>query len=89
MQKTVSAFLTVNGAENQALTRQIGHLCKTRIVSRPKQVWILDIIDIQMTKSFSYLTVGMDWPSRKVLSRHLPNSMDSPFYAVSSPTSRS
>ncbi len=48
-------------------------------VNRPNQAWCTDITYIPMPKGFAYLTVVMDWYSRKVLSWHLSNSMDSAF----------
>ncbi len=34
---------------------------------RPNQVWAMDITYIPMTKGFVYLTVVLDWFSRRVL----------------------
>jgi putative transposase len=48
-------------------------------INRPNQVWTTDITYIPMDKGFSYLTLIMDWYSRKVLSWRLSNSMDSNF----------
>jgi putative transposase len=45
----------------------------------PNQVWATDITYIPMDKGFSYLTVIMDWYSRKILSWRLSNSMDVSF----------
>ena len=48
-------------------------------IKRPNQVWATDITYIPMPNGFAYLTVVMDWYSRKVLSWRLSNSMDSSF----------
>lgn len=48
-------------------------------INRPNQVWCSDISYIPMAKGFVYLTVIMDWYSRKVLSWRLSNTMDSDF----------
>lgn len=48
-------------------------------INRPNQVWCSDITYIPMAKGFVYLTVVMDWYSRKVLSWRLSNTMDSNF----------
>jgi putative transposase len=48
-------------------------------INQANQVWATDITYIPMAKGFIYLTVIMDWYSRKVLSWRLSNSMDSSF----------
>jgi len=53
-------------------------LRKLKIV-RPNQVWASDFTYIAMPKGFLYLVAVIDWYSRKVLSWHLSNTMDSDF----------
>lgn len=48
-------------------------------IKRPNQVWATDITYIPMNKGFVYLTVIMDWYSRRILSWRLSNSLDSSF----------
>jgi putative transposase len=48
-------------------------------INRPNQVWATDITYVPIPKGFAYLTVVMDWYSRKVLSWRRSNSMDSSF----------
>lgn len=48
-------------------------------VNRPNQVWATDITYIPMAKGFVYLTVIMDWYSRRILSWRLSNSLDVSF----------
>ncbi len=48
-------------------------------ISRPNHVWATDITYIPMNKGFVYLTVIMDWYSRKILSWRLSNSLESHF----------
>ena len=48
-------------------------------IDQSNQVWATDITYIPMVKGFIYLTVIMDWYSRKVLSWRLSNSMDTSF----------
>jgi len=48
-------------------------------INRPNQVWATDITYIPMNKGFVYLTVIMDWYSRRILSWRLSNSLDSSF----------
>lgn len=55
------------------------YLLKGLEINRPNQVWCSDISYIPMAKGFVYLTVIMDWYSRKVLSWRLSNTMDSDF----------
>lgn len=55
------------------------YLLKNLSIDRANQVWASDITYIPMEKGFVYLTVIMDWYSRKVLSWRLSNSMDSSF----------
>ena len=55
------------------------YLLRNLVINRPNQVWATDITYIPMDKGFIYLTVIMDWYSRKVLSYRLSNSMDVSF----------
>ena len=48
-------------------------------VSKPNQAWATDITYIPMERGFVYLTVIMDWCSRKILSWRLSNTLDSQF----------
>jgi len=48
-------------------------------INRPNQVWATDITYIPMEKGFVYLTVIMDWYSRKILSWRLSNTIDNQF----------
>ncbi len=55
------------------------YLLRNLDINQANQVWASDITYIPMAKGFIYLTVIMDWHSRKVLSWRLSNSMDSSF----------
>ena len=55
------------------------YLLKGLEINRPNQVWATDITYIPMAKGFVYLTVIMDWYSRKVLTWRLSNTMDTSF----------
>ena len=48
-------------------------------ITRSNQVWATDITYVPMAKGFVYLTVVMDWYSRKVLSWRVSNSIDNSF----------
>ncbi len=45
-------------------------------ITHPNQVWASDICNIPMAKGFMYLTVIMDWYSRRVLAWRLSNTLD-------------
>jgi len=55
------------------------YLLRELAISRPKQVWATDITYIPMAKGFVYLTVVLDWYSRKALSWRVSNTMDTAF----------
>lgn len=55
------------------------YLLRNLDINRPNQVWASDITYIPMAKGFVYLTVIMDWYSRKILSWRLSNSLDADF----------
>jgi putative transposase len=44
-------------------------------VTRPNQVWAMDITYIPMARGFVYLAVVLDWFSRRVLSRRVSITM--------------
>ena len=45
-------------------------------ITQPNQVWTSDICYIPMAKGFMYLTVIMDWYSRRVLAWHVSNTLE-------------
>jgi putative transposase len=48
-------------------------------ITRPNQVWAMDITYIPMARGFVYLAVVLDWFSRRVLSWRLSITMESSF----------
>jgi putative transposase len=48
-------------------------------VTRPNQVWAMDITYIPMARGFVYLAVVIDWFSRRVLSWRLSITMEAAF----------
>ncbi len=50
-------------------------------VTRPNQVWAMDITYIPMARGFVYLAVVLDWFSRRVLSWRLSITMEAAFCA--------
>lgn len=55
------------------------YLLRNLNIGHPNQVWASDITYIPMKSGFMYLTVIMDWHSRKVLSWRISNSMETDF----------
>ncbi len=55
------------------------YLLRKLPITRPNQVWCVDITYIPMRRGFLYLVAIMDWYSRKVLSWRLSNSMEADF----------
>lgn len=52
------------------------YLLRNLAVTRPNQVWAIDITYIPMARGFVYLTAVVDWFSRRVLAWRLSISMD-------------
>ena len=59
--------------------RCIRTCCGGLEVSRPNQVWAMDIMYIPMARGFVYLAAVMDWHSRKVLAWRVSVTMDTDF----------
>jgi putative transposase len=55
------------------------YLLRKLPVTRPNQVWAMDITYIPMARGFVYLTAVVDWFSRKVLAWRLSITMDVSF----------
>jgi len=51
------------------------YLLRDMTIERPNQVWAMDITYIPMARGFVYLTVVLDWYSRRVLSWRLSITM--------------
>ncbi|MDR4485722.1 MAG: DDE-type integrase/transposase/recombinase, partial [Nitrospirales bacterium] len=52
------------------------YLLKGLNITRPNHVWASDICYIPMAKGFRYLTVMMDWASRRVLAWRVSNTLE-------------
>jgi putative transposase len=48
-------------------------------ITRPNQVWAMDITYIPMARGFVYLAVVLDWFSRRVLSWRVSITMEAAF----------
>lgn len=55
------------------------YLLRRLAVTRPNQVWAMDITYIPMARGFVYLTAVVDWFSRRVLAWRISISMDVSF----------
>ncbi len=55
------------------------YLLRGLAVTRPNQVWAMDITYIPMARGFVYLAVVLDWFSRRVLSWRLSITMEAAF----------
>ena len=55
------------------------YLLKHLAVTRPNQVWAMDITYIPMAKGFVYLAAVVDWYSRKVLAHRVSITMETDF----------
>jgi len=55
------------------------YLLRGLSINRANQVWAMDITYIPMARGFVYLTVVMDWYSRRVLSHRVSITMDTRF----------
>jgi putative transposase len=55
------------------------YLLRGMAITRPNQVWAMDITYIPMARGFVYLAVVLDWFSRRVLSWRLSITMEATF----------
>ena len=55
------------------------YLLRGVAITRPNQVWSIDLTYIRLSHGFAYLVAVIDWYSRCVLSFRLSNSMDAVF----------
>ena len=55
------------------------YLLRGLAITRPNQVWAMDITYIPMAKGFVYLTAVVDWATRKVLAHRVSITMEAAF----------
>src|SRR5258705_36337 len=55
------------------------YLLRGMEITRPNQVWAMDITYIPMARGFVYLAVVLDWATRRVLSWRLSITMEAAF----------
>ena len=73
-------YQTPNTSKKHPQHKVWPYLLKGLAITRPNQVWCVDISYIPMRRGFLYLVAIMDWFSRKVLAWRLSNSMEAGFY---------
>ena len=56
-----------------------GYLLRGIAITRPNQVWAMDITYIPRARGFVYLAVVLDWFSRRVLSWRVSITMEAAF----------
>lgn len=55
------------------------YLLRDMVITKPNQVWAMDITYIPMARGFVYLAAVLDWASRRVLSWRLSITMEAGF----------
>lgn len=65
--------------ETSARAQNLSLLLRKLAVTRPNQVWAMDLTYIPMARGFVYLCAVVDWFSRKVLSWRLSITMETAF----------
>ena len=68
-----------NTSQRHPHHRVYPYLLRGLAVTRPNQVWTMDITYIPMARGFVYLAAVMDWCSRKVLAWRVSITMDMAF----------
>lgn len=58
------------------------YLLRNLAIEEANQVWALDTTYVPMAKGFSYLTVVVDWASRKVLASKVAITLESPVMPI-------
>src|ERR1700730_10601094 len=84
--KTLMREMGIEGLYRRPRTtrREPGHrvypyLLRGLAITRPNQVWAMDITYIPMARGFVYLAVVLDWATRRVLSWRLSITMEAAF----------
>jgi len=75
----VPIYQTPNTSKKHPEHKIYPYLLRKLPITKPNQVWCVDITYIPMHRGFLYLVAIMDWYSRKVLSWRLSNSMEADF----------
>jgi putative transposase len=62
--------------QTRARTQDLPYLLRGLAITRPNQVWAMDITYIPMARGFVYLAAVVDWFSRRVLAWKLSITME-------------
>jgi putative transposase len=79
LMRLVPIYQEPNTSKKHPQHKVYPYLLRKLPITRPNQVWCVDITYIPMRRGFLYLVAIMDWFSRKVLSWRLSNSMEADF----------
>jgi putative transposase len=79
LMRLVPIYQTPNTSKKHPQHKIYPYLLRKLPITKPNQVWCVDITYIPMQRGFLYLVAIMDWYSRKVLSWRLSNSMEADF----------
>lgn len=71
----IAIYPKKNTSKPSAAHKKYPYLLRGTAVTKPNQVWSMDITYIPMKHGSMYLTVVMDWQSRMVLSWKISNTM--------------
>jgi len=77
-------YRKANTSQRHPEHRIYPYLLRGVAIERPNQVWAMDITYLPMTRGFVYLTVVLDWATRRILAWRLSNSLtaDAPVEAL-------
>jgi putative transposase len=77
-------YRKANTSQRHPEHRIYPYLLRGVAIERPNQVWAMDITYLPMARGFVYLTVVLDWATRRVLAWRLSNSLtaDAPVEAL-------
>jgi len=75
----IEAIYRRSNTSKPAPGHKIPYLLRKLPITRPNQVWAMDITYIPMARGFVYLAAVVDWFSRKVLSWKLSITLDTAF----------
>jgi putative transposase len=70
---------TKNLSKSEKAAKKYPYLLRGKTIIKANEVWCSDITYIPMGNGFCYLTVVMDWGSRKILSYRISDSLESDF----------
>ena len=68
-------YQRANTSRRHAAHRVYPYLLRGLTIGTPNQVWAMDTTYIPMRRGFVYLTVVLDWATRRVLAWRLSNSL--------------